>query len=236
MAWAFYGSFEKLCSHQSSALMLALMFWIGPEPIWILTLASRLTLILMLSLGANGAIEINVFITTRKQSLRRLCFYTPVCQSFCSQGRLQAYTQGDVEGSGRKGQCLQAHTQGGCWGVWMGGGVSRPTPRGMLRTTPGGGAPGPHLGGPGPGVCIPACTEADTPHSRRLLLQAVRILLEYILVSIVNTKANASTNTPWKLTFVYASLDFLDLDDLAGIKRTWQIRIPDFTSYVWLAQ
>ena len=43
---------------------------------------------------------------------------------------------------------------------------------------------GPTPGGEvGWGVCIPACTEADTPHtSRRLLLRVVRILLECILV------------------------------------------------------
>ena len=34
--------------------------------------------------------------------------------------------------------------------------------------------PGPHWGG-----CIPACTEADPPPSRWLLLRAVHILLEY---------------------------------------------------------
>ena len=57
---------------------------------------------------------------------------------------------------------LKAHTQGVGWGVW---------PRGR-------GSPGPHWGG----GCIPACTEADTPISRWLLLRAVRILLECILV------------------------------------------------------
>ena len=59
---------------------------------------------------------------------------------------------------------LQAHT----------GRVSRTTPGGVSRPTPGGGSPGPHpVGGlqahtwgvprPTPGGCIPACTEADTP-------------------------------------------------------------------------
>ena len=36
-----------------------------------------------------------------------------------------------------------------------------------------------------------------------------------VFLSSVNTGANARANT-----FVYASLNFLDLDDLAGIKRT----------------
>ena len=71
------------------------------------------------------------------------------------------------------------------------GGVSRPTPRmgssgphlgGGLWAHTQGGSPGPHLGG------IPACTEADTPSSRRLLLRAVRILLECILVLVIFTK------------------------------------------------
>ena len=51
--------------------------------------------------------------------------FTPVCQSFCSQGgALQAprpTPRGEVEGSGLGG--LQAHTQG----------ISRPTPKGGLQ-------------------------------------------------------------------------------------------------------
>ena len=88
------------------------------------------------------------------------------------------------------------------------GGVSRPTPGGRLRCLAGG-SPGPHPGGRLRGLaggvlqahmqgevegwaggvsrptargCTPACTEADTPPSRWLLLRAVRILLECILV------------------------------------------------------
>ena len=40
-------------------------------------------------------------------------------------------------------------------------------------------------GVPGPGGGIPACTEADPSPERRLLLRAVRILLECILVIII---------------------------------------------------
>ena len=59
------------------------------------------------------------------------------------------------------------------WGVWSRG-VSGP--RGCLV-----------LGGSALGVCsggvgIPACTEADSPRERRLLLRTLRILLECILV------------------------------------------------------
>ena len=43
-------------------------------------------------------------------------------------GGLQAHTQGGSWGVWPGGG-LQAHTQGGSWGVWPGG-VSRPTPRG----------------------------------------------------------------------------------------------------------
>ena len=65
-------------------------------------------------------------------------------------------------------------------------GVSRPTPGGS-RSTPKGGlqahtqgvSPGPHLGG----VSQHALRQTPPP-SRRLLLRAVRILLECILVSI----------------------------------------------------
>ena len=90
---------------------------------------------------------------------------------------------------------LQAHTNGGgSWGVWPGGSPG-PHP---------GGSPGPHGGGGGfaPACCIPACTEADTPlPSRRLLLQAVPILLEcilvlfyiYVLVKFVTSQTKANT-------------------------------------------
>ena len=72
----------------------------------------------------------------------------------------------EVEGSGSGG--LQAHTRGGL----------QAHTRGVCRPTPGGGSAGPHPEGRG---CITACTEADTPPSRRLL-RAVRILMECILV------------------------------------------------------
>ena len=60
------------------------------------------------------------------------------------------------------------------------GGVSRPTPRGEVEGSGRGVSPGPYPGG----GCIPACNEADTPLSRRLLLRAVLILLECILVLV----------------------------------------------------
>ena len=90
-----------------------------------------------------------------------------------------------------------------CWFLSTGGGsipaciagfqAHTQTPRENVGGVWPGGSPGPHPGwklmglawgpgGPTPwGVGIPACTEADYP-SRRLLLRAVRILLECILV------------------------------------------------------
>ena len=73
--------------------------------------------------------------------------------------------------------CLSLCSQIG--GVWLVEEVSRPTPGGRLGVWTGG------CPDPNPGGCIPVCTEADTPQSRRLLLRTVRILLECILVLIV---------------------------------------------------
>ena len=104
--------------------------------------------------------------------------FRSVCQEFCSQGGggggipaciagLQAHTQGGSWGVWPGGD-RQAHTQGGSWRVWPGG-ITRPTPRGEVsrstlgeggvsRPTPRGRFPR-HI----PGGIIPACTEADIP-------------------------------------------------------------------------
>ena len=117
------------------------------------------------SLGTTNALC--CFITARKRSLRRLCFYT--CLSFCPQvgggggagipaciaGGIPVCIAGGVPAclAGLRGgipACLagvQAHTQGELRG--LASGVSRPTPRWVSRPTSRGG--------------IPACTEADTP-------------------------------------------------------------------------
>ena len=120
------------------------------------------------------------------------------------RGGLQAHTLGGRLGGLARGVSRPTHrgevgglvrgvvsrpTPGERLGGLAGGEVSRPIPGG----SPGlhlGGSPGPHPGGPQAhtwGVsrptcrgCIPPCTEA--PYSRRLLLRAVRILLECILV------------------------------------------------------
>ena len=65
-----------------------------------------------------------------------------------------------------------------CPGPHLAGGLSRPTPsRGVQAQAQG-------VSKPRPGGCIPACTEADPP-IRQVLLQAVRILLECILVNTI---------------------------------------------------
>ena len=83
--------------------------------------------------------------------------------------------RGELEGSGRRG--LQAHTQG--WLRDLTRGSPSPQPGGLQAQT--GGSPGLHPGG----MCIPACTEVDPSPSWWLLPQAVRILLECILVGDV---------------------------------------------------
>ena len=75
-------------------------------------------------------------------------------QGVVSQHALQVSRPTPVRGKlrGLAGGGLQAHTQGGSWGVWPGGiqahtqGVSRPTSRGSPGPHPGG-SPGPHQGG-----------------------------------------------------------------------------------------
>ena len=106
--------------------------------------------------------------TARKRSLRSLCFYT--CLSVIlftggggvvTQHALQVSrptSRGEVEGSGL-GWSPGPHQRGKLSSLAWGGSPG-PHPRGCLQTHTWGGSPGPH---PGWGVCIPACTEADTP-------------------------------------------------------------------------
>ena len=84
----------------------------------------------------------------------------------CPRGKLRGIFQG----------CLQTHTWGGSPDPHPGG-VSRPTPRG---------SPSPHRGGYVQAQARGGSQHAlrqTPPHSRRLLLRAVRILLECILVN-----------------------------------------------------
>ena len=104
-------------------------------------------------------------ITARKRSLGQGNIFRSVCQELCSRG-------GGGGGWYPSMPCRSPcpHPRGELRGLsW---GVSRPTPGGL--------SPGPYPGGGG----IPTCTEADSPPPRRrLLLRAVRILLECILVN-----------------------------------------------------
>ena len=117
-------------------------------------------------------LHLDIIITARKRSLRRLCFY--MCLSVHREG---VVTQHALQ--------VSRPTPRGSWGVWPGG-VSRPTPRGgggklrglawggVSRPTPRGkGGSGWGVSRPTPrgggclqahnwGVCIPACTEACT--------------------------------------------------------------------------
>ena len=102
---------------------------------------------------------LNFFITARKRSLRRLCFYT--CLSVI------LFTGGE----GSPGPHAERLLRG-----LAGGRVSRSTPRGHVE--------GSGRGSPGPGgVSQHALRQTPPPPgSRRLLLRAVRIILECILV------------------------------------------------------
>ena len=129
---------------------------------------------------ASSFRPVDIF-TIRERSLRRLCFYA--CLSFCPLG-VGVPRPRPRGGSGRGG--VQAHTRGGGWRSGRGG-VPRPIPRGVVGGPGWRGGLGPGPGGcPGPGlavVCVSqhALRQTSPPH-RRLLLRAVRILLECILV------------------------------------------------------
>ena len=99
--------------------------------------------------------------------------FTPVCQSFFSPGG---------------GACLGPGPGGSRPRPGGGVGVSRPRPRkGCL-------GPGPR-GCPGPGgVCIPACTEADTPQQTATAAGGTH-LTECILVYSCGVLIYAFTNT-----------------------------------------
>ena len=111
--------------------------------------------------------------------LRQGYVFTRVCDSVHRGGGIPACLVAGLGGGDGIPACLaglQAHTQGGSWGVCLGG------------------SPGPHPGGKFRGLAwgegglqahtqggIPACTEAETP--KWLLLWALCILLECILVT-----------------------------------------------------
>ena len=94
-----------------------------------------------------------------KRSWDKVIFSEACVKNSIHMGSLQGHTQGEVEGSGLGVfRSTPMEKVGG-----LAGGVSRPRPKRL---------------------CIPPCTEADPPTSRRLLLRSVRILLECILFVI----------------------------------------------------
>ena len=96
------------------------------------------------------------FVTARKRSLRRLCFYT--CLSVHGGGVSRPIPRGKVEGSGWGGSPGPhgGEVEGSGWEGGFSrptpGGVSRPTPRGVSRPTPRGECPGPGRGGVHPSM------------------------------------------------------------------------------------
>ena len=88
-----------------------------------------------------------IIITTRKRSLGQGNIFRSMCQDFCPQGEgvvsqhaLQVVSQHALQVSRGGGipACLahlQAHTQGGSWGVWPGGGSPGPHPGGLHAHT-----------------------------------------------------------------------------------------------------
>ena len=142
----------------------------------------------------------NAFLPSANEVCKGYVF-TRVCHSVQGGGDVSwPIPRGEVERYGQGG--LQAHTQGGGWGVLAGGspdpylgGRLRGLAKGFFGSIPGGEVGGLARGISRPrpvgesrlrwgGGCIPACTEADPPPpwSRWLLLWTVHILLECILV------------------------------------------------------
>ena len=124
--------------------------------------------------------------TTHKRSLGQGNIFAPVCHSVHRGGGIPACITGGIPAclaaglwgdipaclAGLQGG-LQAHTQGGSWGVWPGGVSPGPHPGGCLQV---------HTQG---SVCVSQHALRQTPWPPLhgwLLLRAIRILLECILV------------------------------------------------------
>ena len=150
------------------------------------------------TIGASGRYASNwnaflssvcVRITARKRSLQRLCFYTCLSVILFTGGGGSPGPQ-PMEGGGLLGGSPGPHP-GGDWGSGWGG-VSRPTPRGRLGVWPKG---SPHLGGvqAQAGGMDPSMHWGRHPSPCRWLpLQALRMILECILVADCNQILNYS--------------------------------------------
>ena len=164
--------------------------------------------------------------------LREGYVFTGVCDSVHrGGGGIPACTAG-----------LQAHTrEGGSWGSGLEGSAG-PHLRGKLRGLAGGvsrptlrGSPGPH-----PGVSRPTSSgvsrHTPTPTSRRLLLWAVRILLECILVIcffyiLRNFLESLSSKMLWEKKTFNASFYLYDIK--FKIPKMYNLKFCLGTSDMW---
>ena len=134
-----------------------------------------------------------IFLLPANEVAGRLCFYR--CLWFCSRGGLVSQHALQVPRGWVSQHALQ---------------VSRPTPKGELEGSGGG------VSRPTPGGGVSQHALRQTPPGWRLLLRAVRILLECILVQ------DSSHN---------AMNDFTFLSTLTGtqstVKTIWSVTAPD---------
>ena len=128
-----------------------------------------------------------IIFTVRKQSCGKVMFSQACVKNSVQGGWCPGPDPGECPGPGpevgsvsRPGGSVQAQAQGGCpgQGPW---GCSGPGAR---------------------GVCIPACTEADTSPQRWPLLRTVRILLDCILICLskgLDGSSATQSHTPGRL-------------------------------------
>ena len=165
--------------------------------------------------------SVKLFCYRPQRSWGKVMFYA--CLWLCSQGvgAIPAYIAGGIP------VCLAAGLRGG---------VSRPTPRGKLR----GLARGVSRPTPGRGVCIPACTEADTPLMDGYCHGHYASYWNAFLFSLhIHSMSEASPscsgwNFGWKIS-VYPKLgfgpQFTPPPPNWNLDRTWhfEFQLPQFT-------
>ena len=131
-----------------------------------MTLFVGIFILQLISVSLGSTLKQNNVLTTRKRSLRRLCFlHVSVILStrgLVSQHALQVVSQHALQVSrgwypNMPCRSPGPHPGGKLRGLAGGGGVSRPTPRGLQVHTQG------SVSRPTPAGGSPACTEADTP-------------------------------------------------------------------------
>ena len=146
-SYSFRRRLRIVVTHQDTLITTIYDNFYRPQRSWFKAMFLHVSVILFTGGGGGGGIPACIaggIRPTPRGKLRGL-----------AKGVSRPTTKGKVEGSGLGG--LQAHTQGGSWGVWPMG-VSSPTPGGGLQAHTWAGSLGPHARG-----CIPACTKADSP-------------------------------------------------------------------------